>query len=177
MSKKNLPKEQEEAKIISVEIKINMLHPRAKLPTRQNDLDAGYDLYACESMSIAPMERGVISVGLSMEIPIGYYGRIAPRSGLAAKKGIDVLGGVIDPGYRDEIKIILINLNLPESLFNKGKSQIAYEGLFGSRHRLDISEGDRVAQLIIERCASVSWVEDDLSPSDRGNGGFGSTGT
>ena len=95
-----------------MEIKIQKLHPRAKTPTRQKKWDAGYDLYSCDTLSISPMERKIVPVGIALEIPMGYYGRIAPRSGLAAKKGVDVLGGVIDSGYRDEIKVILINLNL-----------------------------------------------------------------
>ena len=98
-----------------MEIFFKKLHPNAKPPSSAHTWDAGYDLYACEPTSVAPMERKVISIGISIEIPIGYYGRIAPRSGLAAKKGVDVLGGVIDGQYRDEIRVILINLNLPET--------------------------------------------------------------
>ena len=91
-----------------------------------------------------------------MAIPKGYYGRIAPRSGLALRDGIGVLGGVVDSGYRGEIGVILINS--------------------GSRD-FDFYKGDRVAQLIIEKCHDIEWEEcDNLDDSDRGEGGFGSTG-
>jgi dUTP pyrophosphatase len=159
-----------------MEIKVKKLHPSSRVPKRQKNWDAGYDLYSCETFSISPMERKIVPVGIAIEIPMGYYGRIAPRSGLAAKRGIDVLGGVIDSGYRDEIKVILINLNLPETLFEQGKPQKTYTNLFGSRHRVDINEGDRVAQLIIEKCYFVTWAEEELAQSDRGTGGLGSTG-
>ena len=156
-----------------MDIKINVLHPRAKLPTRQNNLDAGYDLYACESMSIAPMERRIIPVGLSMEIPIGYYGRIAPRSGLACKKGIDVMAGVVDSGYRGEVKVLLINLNFEG--YNLQPN--AFEAMFGSANKTEIKPGDRIAQLIIEKCHTVEWkAMKTLEESQRGEGGFGSSG-
>tara|TARA_Y100000310_G_C20687347_1_gene819947 strand:- start:955 stop:1494 length:540 start_codon:yes stop_codon:yes gene_type:complete len=179
VSKKNLLWGQDKAKITPVEIRFNKIHPHAKPPAKQKAWDAGYDLHACETMSIGPMERKVIPIGLSIEIPSGYYGRIAPRSGLAASKGIDVLGGVVDSGYRGEVKVVLINLNLPESLFDKSKSRHTYDSLFGSKHRVDISEGDRIAQLIIEKCHHVTWLqqEETLHPSDRLSDGFGSTGT
>tara|TARA_R100000808_G_C2150183_1_gene158834 strand:+ start:3498 stop:4016 length:519 start_codon:yes stop_codon:yes gene_type:complete len=162
--------------ICQVEISVKQLHPNSRIPTRQKAWDAGYDLYACEPISISPMERKIIPIGIAIEIPTGYYGRIAPRSGLAVKKGIDVLGGVVDAGYRDEVKVVLINLNLPEIISQESKSQSAYTNLFGSRHRVDINEGDRIAQIIIEKCHHVTWLEGELSNSDRGVGGFGSTG-
>ena len=78
-----------------MEIKINKLHKSAILPTRANDSDAGYDLYAIQDMIVGPMEKAIVPTGISIEIPKGYYGRVAPRSGLAVKNGIDVLAGVL----------------------------------------------------------------------------------
>ena len=92
-----------------MEIKFKCLESNAKQPYRAKESDAGYDLFATESCVIQPMERKLVSVGISIEIPDGYYGRIAPRSGLAVKNGIDVLAGVVDSGYRDCLKVVLIN--------------------------------------------------------------------
>ena len=107
----------------------------------------------------------------AIEIPEGYYGRIAPRSGLAVKKGLDVMAGVIDSGYRGEIKVLLINLN-PSS-----PKKTAYESFFGSYGKIDIKQEDRIAQIIIEKCYSPKWTEvENLSNSERDEGGFGSSG-
>ena len=160
-----------------MDIKIKRLSKSAITPSRANDSDAGYDLYATQDMVIGPMEKLIVPTGISIEIPSGYYGRIAPRSGLAVKNSIDVLAGVIDSGYRGEIGVVLINLNLPEVLFNRNKKSTAYESAFGARNKFSISKGDRIAQLIIEKCHKIQWVETELSDSERGEGGFGSTGT
>ena len=142
-----------------MKIKINRLIPQAKIPTRSNDTDAGYDLYAAVNGRIEGKHRDVVSTGISIAIPEGYYGRIAPRSGLAVKNGLDVLAGVVDSGYRGEIGVVLQNLGYMD---------------------FEYSEGDRVAQLIIEKCHGVTWeeveTEEDLVSSERGEGGFGSTG-
>tara|TARA_B100000287_G_scaffold433904_1_gene496844 strand:- start:1548 stop:1970 length:423 start_codon:yes stop_codon:yes gene_type:complete len=139
-----------------VKIRVKKVFAEANLPTRANDSDAGYDLYSTESLPITPSSRQAICTGICVEIPKGYYGRIAPRSGLALKAGVDVLGGVIDSGYRDEIKVILINLG--ETL-------------------VSIDEGDRIAQLIIEKCEDIEWENvDSLNDSERGESGFGSSG-
>ena len=139
-----------------MKIKVKKVFPEAKIPSRANDSDAGYDLYSSECMPITPLSRQAVCTGICVEIPKGYYGRVAPRSGLALKAGIDVLGGVIDSGYRNEIKVILINL---------GQSLVAIE------------EGDRVAQLIIEKCHDVEWEgAESLGSSERGESGFGSSG-
>jgi len=159
-----------------VKIKINKLHKSAILPTRANDSDAGYDLYAIQDMIVGPMDKAIVPTGISIEIPKGYYGRVAPRSGLAVKNGIDVLAGVIDSGYRGEIGVVLMNLNLPEILFNNNRKSSAYESAFGSKNKFSISKGDRIAQLIIEKCHDIQWVEQGLSDSERGEGGFGSSG-
>ena len=159
-----------------MDIKIKKLSKSAIIPSRANESDAGYDLYAVQDMVIGPMEKLIVPTGISIEIPNGYYGRVAPRSGLAVKNSIDVLAGVIDSGYRGEIGVVLINLNLPEVLFNRNKKSTAYESAFGSRNKFSISKGDRIAQLIIEKCHEIQWVETELSDSERGEGGYGSSG-
>jgi len=99
----------------------------------------------------------MVKTGLSVEIPEGYYGRIAPRSGLAHKNGIDVLAGVVDSSYRGEIRVILYNTDKEETL--------------------QVRSGDRIAQMIVERHYNFEFVEvEDLSVTERGEGGFGSTG-
>ena len=84
------------------------------IPARANKTDAGYDLWSVESYTLKPLERKLFKTGISVEIPEGHYGRIAPRSGLAYKHGLDVLAGVIDSSYRGEIGVILINLSNEE---------------------------------------------------------------
>jgi deoxyuridine 5'-triphosphate nucleotidohydrolase len=138
-------------------IPIKLFYPESKVPTQSKRGDAGYDLYCCEAkpVTLYPNERYAFSTGVGMSIPLGYYGRIAGRSGLAIK-GIDVLGGIIDHGYTGLIKAILIN---------DGPALI-------------INPGDRIAQLIIEACHSVTFVPVDyLDDTERGVGGFGSTGS
>ena len=128
----------------------------AMIPARANKTDAGYDLWSVESYTLKPLERKLFKTGICVEIPEGHYGRIAPRSGLAYKHGLDVLAGVIDSSYRGEIGVILINL---------GDKDVY------------ITHGDRVAQLIIESCRYPEMVQvDELGVSNRGIGGFGSTG-
>lgn len=124
-------------------------------PTRAHDTDAGYDLASRIHAVIEPGQRRLIATGTSVAIPAGHFGSIRDRSSMAVK-GIHVLGGVIDAGYRDEIKVILVNL-----------SDTAYR----------IDAGDRVAQMIVQPCAHPPLVYvDHLPPADRGTDGFGSTG-
>tara|TARA_Y100000361_G_C11125932_1_gene325936 strand:- start:416 stop:889 length:474 start_codon:yes stop_codon:yes gene_type:complete len=145
----------------------------AKEPFQANESDAGYDLFSTEYVTIEPFKRKLVSTGINIEIPQGFYGRIAPRSGLACKKGIDVMAGVLDSGYRGEIKVLLINLNFES--YNVKPS--AFESMFGSFNKVDIKPGDRIAQLIIEKCYQVEWNEmKTLENSERGQGGFGSSG-
>ena len=156
-----------------MEIKYSKLHPEGKEPFRANESDAGYDLFANEYASIEPFQRSLVSTGINIEIPQGFYGRIAPRSGLACKKGIDVMAGVIDSGYRGEIKVLLINLNFEG--YNLQPN--ALEAMFGSGNKINIKPGDRIAQLIIEKCHAVKWKSmNTLEESQRGEGGFGSSG-
>ena len=137
-------------------VEINKLNNKAQTPSRANLSDAGYDLYSSESGSIPPNSRSIVKTGISIAIPPGYYGRVAPRSGLAVKFGIDVLAGVIDSGYRGEVGVVLQNL---------------------SNDSFNFKEGERIAQLILEQCNSVEWIElDELKDSQRSDGGFGSTG-
>src|SRR5436190_23196921 len=132
------------------------LDPRATLPTRGSQASAGLDLYAIEAVSIEPGQRAVARTGLAVAIPEGFYGRLAPRSGLATKKGLDVLAGVIDADYRGEIGCLL---------HNTGSEVIELPGQ------------TKICQLIIEKIITptAQWA-DDLSDTERGSGGFGSTG-
>ncbi len=141
----------------NIVIKVKKLDINARIPTRANPTDAGADLYSVESVSLPPMSRKLISTGISLEIPEGYYGRVAPRSGLAFKNGIDVLAGVIDSSYRGSVGVILFNSD--------------------SAQTFDINIGDRIAQLIIEDHHNMVFQEQEqLSDSNRGSGGFGSSG-
>jgi len=156
-----------------MEIKYSKLHPDGKEPFRANESDAGYDLFSTEYIVIEPFQRKLVSTGVNVEIPQGFYGRVAPRSGLACKKGIDVMAGVIDSGYRGEVKVLLINLNFEG--YNLQPN--AFEAMFGSANKTEIKPGDRIAQLIIEKCHTVEWKSmKTLEDSQRGEGGFGSSG-
>ena len=137
-------------------IQIKKLHDHAYVPSRNSSADAGYDLYAIGHDVIKSGEIKLVNIGISVAIPHGYYGRIAPRSGLALNHGIAVLAGVVDSGYRGEVGVVLQNLSDEDFPFKKG---------------------DRVAQLILEQCNTIGWVElDELEDSVRSDGGFGSTG-
>ena len=130
------------------------------LPAYETPLSAGADVRADieKSIIIAPLERAMIPTGLFFEIEPGYEVQVRPRSGLAAKHGITVLNtpGTIDADYRGEVKVILINL-----------SNTPYE----------LAPAERVAQLVVSKCEQISWEEVvELSDSERGTGGFGSTG-
>ena len=156
-----------------MEIKYSKLHPHAKEPFRANTSDAGYDLFSTDYVTLEPFQRRLISTGINIEIPEGFYGRVAPRSGLACKKGIDVMAGVIDSGYRGEVKVLLINLNFEG--YNLQPN--AFEAMFGPASRTEIKPGDRIAQLIIEKCHTVEWkTMKTLEESQRGEQGFGSSG-
>tara|TARA_R110001583_G_scaffold125125_6_gene276628 strand:- start:1137 stop:1610 length:474 start_codon:yes stop_codon:yes gene_type:complete len=156
-----------------MEIKYSKLHPEGKEPFRANTSDAGYDLFSTDYVTLEPFQRKLISTGINVEIPEGFYGRVAPRSGLACKKGIDVMAGVIDSGYRGEVKVLLINLNFE----GYNLTPNAFEAMFGSANKIEIKPGDRIAQLIIEKCHSVEWKPmETLEESQRGEQGFGSSG-
>lgn len=149
-------------------LQVKLLHSDAKLPTYGSDSAAGLDLYACEDCMLGPGERACVGTGIAVQWennysevipdnPNHYYMRIAPRSGLAFKNGIDVFAGVIDEDYRGEIKVIL---------YNSGKEDF------------NVTKGDRIAQGIltkINRFSEITQV-DELGTTLRANGGFGSTG-
>jgi dUTP pyrophosphatase len=138
------------------EIKFKKLHPDARLPSRGSPRSAGLDLYSIEQCTLNAGQRRGIRTGLSVEIPEGFYGRIAPRSGLAIEHGIDVLAGVVDSDYRGEILCLLVNHAETAKTF----------GL-----------GDRIAQLIIESIITpLPCWDDDLSETLRNDSGFGSSG-
>jgi dUTP pyrophosphatase len=138
------------------ELKFLRLHPAAKLPTRGSAHAAGLDLCSIEDVLLEAGARAAVRTGLSVAIPEGFYGRVAPRSGLAVNYGLDVLAGVIDSDYRGEIICALVN---------------------HGRERFVIEAGQRVAQLIIEAIITPepAWA-DALEETARGAGGFGSTG-
>jgi dUTP pyrophosphatase len=137
-------------------IEVKKLRSDAVIPTRGSEYAAGADVYAVETVEILPGKRALVSTGLSMAIPNNMYIRVAPRSGLAVKQGIDVLAGVVDSDYRGELKVALINLG---------------------QERFIVKPGDRIAQIILEQIKLPSFLEvDSLSDTNRGTGGFGSTG-
>lgn len=137
-------------------LKFQKLHPKAILPSRGSKDACGLDIYSVEELTIESGHRAAVHTGLAIELPSGFYGRIAPRSGLALKTGIDVLAGVIDTDYRGEIMCLLINLG---------------------EHGFRISVGDRIAQLLIEKVTILEpqWNE-ELIETERNRNGFGSTG-
>ena len=147
----------------SEQLFIKRLHPDAVVPQRQTAFSAGYDLTCIETYQLQPGERYTFSTGIALAIPTDCYGRIGPRSGLAHRHGIDVLAGIVDADYREELKVILINL---------GSNPVT------------IRTGDRIAQLILERCRMLPVIEcDELSQAGTHSefatrtGGFGSTDT
>lgn len=139
-----------------MKLQFKKLHESASLPSRSNAGDAGYDLSAVEHWTIPVGKRALVDTGLAVAIPGGHYGRIAPRSGLAVKKGLQTGAGVVDSCYRGSVKVLL---------FNQGEDTVF------------ITPGDRIAQLIVERIATPEpeWV-DELPETSRGIGGFGSSG-
>jgi deoxyuridine 5'-triphosphate nucleotidohydrolase len=137
-------------------LKFKKLDPRATLPTRGSTAAAGLDLYSIDVLNLQSMERKLVRTGLAVAIPEGFYGRIAPRSGLATKNGIDVLAGVIDADYRGEIQCLLHNTG---------------------NETVELPAEAKVCQLIIEKIITPTPVlVDDLTSTTRGSGGFGSTG-
>lgn len=140
-----------------MQIKIKKNHPQAIIPKNAYDQnDAAVDLHACENLILKPGERAVVNTGLQIALPVGYFGNIRDRSGLAIKHGLHTLAGVIDSHYRGDYTVILINL--------------------GSEP-YEIKVGDRIAQLLIQKVESVEWQEvSELDETVRGAGGFGSSG-
>jgi len=139
-----------------MDIKFKKLHEDAKSPTYATNDDAGMDFCALEDTTLEPMERKLIRTGIAMEIPRGHVGLIWDKSGVSYKKGQIKTSGVLDSGYRGEINIVMINITDKSFIFHKG---------------------DKVAQMIIQEKITANLIEvDELSDSERGEGGFGSTG-
>ncbi|HZH30400.1 MAG TPA: dUTP diphosphatase [Pyrinomonadaceae bacterium] len=137
-------------------LKFLKLHPAAQLPSRGSAGAAGLDLFSVEAVRLGAGARAMVRTGLSVAIPRGFYGRIASRSGLAVRHGLDVLAGVIDSDYRGEIVCALVN---------------------HGREALTLEAGQRIAQLIVEAIITPDAVwADALDETARGEGGFGSTG-
>ncbi len=137
-------------------LRFKQLDSRAVLPKRGSALAAGLDVCSIEDLDIQPKQRVMARTGLSVAIPQGFYGRVAPRSGLAAKNGLDVLAGVIDSDYRGEVCCLL---------YNTGEETIS------------LPAGSKICQLIVEQIITpeAEWAT-DLDETARGAGGFGSTG-
>jgi dUTP pyrophosphatase len=143
-----------------VRLEVKRLDPDLPLPTYARAGDAGLDLIAADDVSLAPGERAAVPTGIAVAIPEGYAGFVHARSGRALKEGLALANapGLIDAGYRGEIKVIVVNLDVASPLH--------------------IKRGDKIAQLVIQPVASVELVAvNELPSSQRADGGFGSTGT
>ncbi len=141
-----------------IELPIRRLREDATVPARAYDGDAGLDLAACERIVLAPGERATVGTGLAIAIPDGYAGFVQPRSGLAAKNGITIVNtpGLVDSGYRGELKVILLNTD--------------------ERDAFVVEPGMRIAQLVVMPVPLVDPVEvEELPESERGVRGFGSS--
>jgi dUTP diphosphatase len=141
-----------------IEVAVRRLRSDAQLPEQAYEGDAGLDLVACDGAVLEPGERAVVPTGIAVEIPPGYAGFVQPRSGLAARHGIGVVNspGLIDSGYRGEIRVVLLNTDRSETFV--------------------VEPGMRIAQLVIAPVADVRLVEvEELATSERGARGFGST--
>ena len=142
-----------------MELRVRRLHERAQLPTRAHADDAGLDLYALDDVRLEPGERGSVRTGIAVEVPPGHAGLVLPRSGLAQRQGIALVNapGLIDAGYRGELRVLLLNTDRATVV--------------------ELSAGDRIAQLVIVAVALPQPVEAvELELSERGTGGFGSSG-
>lgn len=141
-----------------IEVAVRRLRDDATLPSQAYEGDAGLDLAACDAVTLRPGERAVVSTGIAVEIPDGYAGFVQPRSGLAARHGIGLVNapGLIDSGYRGEVKVVVVNTDL--------------------REPFAIEPGMRIAQLVIVPVPAVRLVEaEQLAVSERGARGFGSS--
>lgn len=145
--------------IEKVPLKLKKLDTELPTPKYANPGDAGLDLYSAEDVTLEPGERSMIATGIAIAIAPGYAGFVQPRSGLAAKQGLSIVNtpGLIDSGYRGEIKVIALNTD--------------------KRNAIDIKRGDRVAQLVIQAVPFIEILEvEELDETERSSGGFGSTG-
>jgi dUTP pyrophosphatase len=143
---------------MTVKVRVKLLSPEAKMPKAAKRGDVAFDLFSMIDYELRPGERFAVPTGIALEIPPGYEGEVRPRSGLALKEGVTVLNtpGTIDSGYRGEVKTIMIN--------HSGES-------------FKIMRGMRISQLAIRPVPEVEFIEvDELSDTERGEDGFGSTG-
>ncbi len=120
-------------------IEIKLLNDNAKIPSKSCQDDAGYDLYSSDDFFIKPMERCLVKTGICISMPSGYYGHISDRSGMALKKGAHCLGKIVDPSYRGEIGVIILNTDMYETM--------------------KIQKGDRIAQMIFKKYENVNFIE------------------
>jgi dUTP pyrophosphatase len=140
-------------------VRFRRLSDSARPPTRAHDGDAGFDLHAAEAAALGPGERASVGTGIAVAIPDGHAGLVLPRSGLAARHGISVVNapGLIDAGYRGELRVLLLNTDRERSF--------------------EVAAGDRIAQLLVVRVEGPQLEEaTNLDETGRGVGGFGSTG-
>jgi dUTP pyrophosphatase len=146
--------------VTRIELHVTRLRDDAVLPRQAYEGDAGLDLVACERVTLAPGERAVVATGIAVAIPEGHAGFVQPRSGLAARHGLGVVNspGLVDPGYRGELKVVLLNTD--------------------PREPFTVEPGMRIAQLVILPVPAVELVEADELPesAERGARGFGSSG-
>jgi dUTP pyrophosphatase len=146
-------------RLTPVNLSVSKVVEGATLPSRAHEGDAGLDLYACEAAHLGPGERWSVGTGIAVEIPAGHAGMVLPRSGIAREHGITLVNspGLIDSGYRGEVRVLLLNTD-PAEIFR-------------------VEAGDRIAQLVLAPIAAAEPVEvAELSDSARGDGGFGSSG-
>lgn len=141
-------------------IQCKIVSEGGRIPRKSHSFDAGFDIFANEDIDVQAGSSVMVSTGIAVAIPVGHYGQLASRSGLASKERIITIGGVIDSGYRGEVKVVLMNLNL------LGKSYYS------------IKRGDAISQLVIIRISDDEEIDlvEDLPSSSRGASGFGSTG-
>ena len=140
-------------------LEVRRLHPRAELPARAHEGDAGLDLVAVEDVTLGPGERALVATGIAIAVPPGHAGLVLPRSGLAARHGVALVNapGLIDAGYRGEVRVLLLNTDRAEPV--------------------TLRAGDRIAQLVLAPVAVAEVVEvAELGATARGEGGFGSSG-
>lgn len=174
-------KEEAEAEAVRLEresrtVKVKRLSDDAVMPTQAHENDAGWDLYASQDVTINAGERALVSTDISFEIPDGYVGLIWPRSGLAAKNGIDILAGVIDAGYRGEVSVCLYNSSSSDLVSSTVSNKKVWK-LDTEENAIHIKKGDRIAQILFQEIPEVLLVEvDNLNNSVRNTGGFGSSG-
>lgn len=146
-------------RVSGVRVSIVRLDPELPLPSYAHPGDAGADLYAREDVTLAPGERRLVPTGVALALPDGYVGLVHPRSGLAHRSGLSIVNapGTVDAGYRGEVQVCLVNLDPATPI--------------------ELRRGDRIAQLVVQRVETATFVEaDELPGSSRGAGGHGSTG-